>query len=361
MIIKDEALRNITSTVFLGSAIGASVLTEAYSARKMLKSLYENRNWRNLALTANLMINIGTIMHDLVKYYWGNPHHIKPAVLLSGIPLGTITEESYAMSNRILKFRATGGIFLAHQDDASEQSLRLVGKAWGYNRYLLLIVLDSLFKYGNTLVVDNFFRPMQEHLLGNAMVEEVLTNTGEYTTKDPWARVNFNNLDEGREEYHLTFPVITRNRIYNNMYIETYDVVESVEIGLNVLDFSIFLRKFLPSPRPKFAKIEEPDGTTVWYFHPDDDDEFITDFRLVDTLIDVGLSTAMIFYRMHLFLTSNTIEETMALVTGISLNNEVLGEDNSGEIVKVMIEGLSKEDDLIGLSISNKEELMQIG
>jgi len=83
----------------------------------------------------NMFNNITLLTYSLYKFYWGNPFNTKPAVVMGGIPFGTVEEVSHAMSDRTLKYRATGGIFLAHQE-GGEQTLRIIGKAFGANRFL---------------------------------------------------------------------------------------------------------------------------------------------------------------------------------------------------------------------------------
>ena len=105
--------------------------------------------------TTNVVVNLTMIASTLNRYYLSNKKRIKPAAVLGGIPLGTVEELSMALSDRILKYRATGGVFLAHQDGGNE-SLRIVCKAWGLGRYLFLTMLDFLFMYGSAKILDLF-------------------------------------------------------------------------------------------------------------------------------------------------------------------------------------------------------------
>jgi len=79
--------------------------------------------------TTNVITNLTIISTVLARYYLTNKKRIKPAAVMAGIPLGTVNELSMALSDRIVKYRATGGIFLAHQDGGNE-SLRIICKAW---------------------------------------------------------------------------------------------------------------------------------------------------------------------------------------------------------------------------------------
>ena len=105
--------------------------------------------------TTNVITNLTIVSTIIARYYLTNKKRIKPAAVLAGIPLGTVQELSMALSDRIVKYRATGGIFLAHQDGGNE-SLRIICKAWGLSRYIFLIMLDFLFLYGSDKILDLF-------------------------------------------------------------------------------------------------------------------------------------------------------------------------------------------------------------
>lgn len=301
----------------------------------------------------DMMSNIVSVMFDLARYYFLNFKSTQPAAIVGGIPLGTITELSHAMSNDLLKFRARGGIFLAHQE-GGEQSLRIVGKAWGRNRFLFLIMIDLLFRYGSGSIVDVF----SSFLKG----DDVSRTTPHTITEDPWEPVNKYALSEGIQTLHRTFPVITRNRVYTNMYIETYEFRESVAFGKNVLDFTLFFRKNVIAAPEQFSKVVDQDsGKVMWFYREDNTDPLIQKLRRFDYFLDIGLSMALLTMRALLVASGNSIERTIAYSSTIKLCLDKEGSNSFDFTLKELIPALEQDDELVGFSINNKEELMQVG
>jgi len=200
-----------------------------------------------------------TLSYMLARYYFGNLGDIQPAAVIGGIPLGTVSELSHGISDREVKYRANGGVFLAHQDGGNE-SLRIVGKAWGPNRFLFLNMLDFLFLYGSSTMID-VFREAADYIesLSIPRYPSLSALTTASTTVDPWQEFELNANDEGFREHHATFPIITRNRIYMSMYIETYSWRQEIEEdGRQAVTYTIFFRKYEPEPPYEFAKVRLP-------------------------------------------------------------------------------------------------------
>jgi len=299
----------------------------------------------------NIFSNIVLIMMNLTTYYFGNFRPHQPAAILAGIPLGSVSELSHAMSDRILKFRSTGGIFLAHQE-GGENTLKIEGKAFGRNRFLFLTMLDFLFSYGQAKVVDLF----TDFIKGSVSSIPMLTTS--LLTQDAWKPIRESATDTGIEERHLTFPVVTRTKIYTNMYIETYEFIESIENGMNCVTYNIFLRKYQAHYPYKWAEQETELGDSVWYYSENKDDEIISKLRFVDLMMEAGFSTAMIMYRFFQFIIGNSSEENIAYLTGINLNQQNYGEDNTSLALSRIYPDLNYN--LNQLSISQKEELMLV-
>ncbi len=305
----------------------------------------------------NIFSNITLIMLNLMRYYFLNYMPVQPSVVMAGIPMPSIQEISHAMSDKLLKYRATGGIFLAHQP-GGEQTLRIVGKAFGRNRFLFLTMLDFLFLYGSARVVDLLAKAPTIAPWGAS--GSILTMTDVLEPQvDPWKKIEGSNVEDGREEQHLTFPVITTSATHTNMFIETYDFTESIEYGMNCVTYTIFLRKYVPSYPYKFKFTLDENKNPLWYYSHDKDDELISRLRSVDLAMEAGFSTAMIMYRFFQYLAGNSIETSVSHVTGINLNQQNLGVDPTGEILSEIYTDI--DYNLNTLSIGQKEELMQVG
>ncbi|MHA1408717.1 MAG: hypothetical protein ACTSQY_00115 [Candidatus Odinarchaeia archaeon] len=326
----------------------------------------------------NIFLNIASVTYSLFKYYFPGYGGITPACVIAGFPMPSLQEVSHASSDLILKYRATGGIFLAHQE-GGEQTLRLVGKAFGLNRYIFLTVLDMLFLYGSARIYDLFI-----NLFNNSNVQIGNLNSGNLAQVDPWLEVRKYPIDEGRVEKHLTFPVITKTRVYMNMYIETYDYVESVEEGMNCIKYSIFLRKYIPPYPYKFAEYETPSKTKLKYYAENKNDEIINTLRMLDIYLDYSYTSLMILSRFLNLMSltryqkaeekqqslktkgiANTerkerLSENMALITSLNLNKQSGGDDHFDKMLSDTVSTITDSNDLVNLTIEEKEELVVI-
>jgi len=280
--------------------------------------------------STNFVVNLTMISTTLNRYYLTNKKRVKPAAVLAGIPLGTVAELSMALSDRILKYRATGGVFLAHQDGGNE-SLRIVCKAWGIGRYLFLTMLDFIFLYGSAKILDmfsgigNFVEPYPNESV-SLIDEEEFAESRE--KRNPWKKFDTFNKDEGREEFHSTFPIVTKNRIFSSMYLETYDIVESVNTGMNMLTITLFLRKYRPPYPLQMTNVnpgKERKQRTSWYRQEISKEESIytkLSLRWSDSLMDFGLSALIAIQKWEMLMELGfyTVEEMWALTFATHLD-----------------------------------------
>lgn len=222
----------------------------------------------NLGMTpGNAFVNAVSMSYMLTRYYITNLNEIKPAAVIAGIPLGTVTELSHAISDREVKYRANGGIFLAHQSGGNE-SCRIIGRTWGPNRFIFLNMLEFLFVYGSSKVSDalvgtttDAFKGAQSVIReypGDKQTNDAFKAT---LTTDPWKEVKEGNISDGYREQHMTFPVITKDRVYLSMYIETYTWRQRLdEEGRKMVEYTIFFRKYEPQTKLEFGIIETKRG-----------------------------------------------------------------------------------------------------
>jgi len=206
----------------------------------------------------NAIANAIGVMYTIFKHYFLNLSlaKIPPAAVVGGVPLPHIEELSGAISNLFLKYRATGGVFLAHQS-GGEESLRIVGKAFGPNRFIFLDMIQFLFVYGSSTTID-YFKNFEESLVTEFEME---------VTTNPWIEFQRNSKNQGLVDAHKTFPVVTKNRIYMSMYIETYTYEEKIELGMETVTYTIFFRKFDAFAKHKFAyKLHPKTGQKLVYY-----------------------------------------------------------------------------------------------
>lgn len=365
MIIRDYTEEENNLYFNIGQSIGAGVTagsylvamvaildqtTKAQIRKENATTAYEKKNEdRNIYFIKNLFLSLTSTMISLFKYYYGNPFTHKPAAIIAGIPIGSAQELSHAVSNQLMKYRSDGGVFLAHQP-GGYQTLRITLKAFGSNRYVLLSMIELLFMYGSETIVDVFKEITQANIASAPNLTPEI---------DPWEEFNKYALDQGLEERHLTFPVITRNKIYFNMYIETYGVREYVDLGLNMLEITLFLRKYNFPNRKKFARVVGEDED-YYYFTDDGEDKAIINMRNIEMGLESSLSGALLIYRMLMIMSGNSPERNIATTTALDLNKSNIQETSYDKTMIEMFNDLTTEDSLLGLSTKNKEELMQI-
>jgi len=217
---------------------------------------------------SNAFVNATSLGYMMAKHYWGNLNDIKPACVIAGIPLGTVLELSHGISDREVRYRANGGVFLAHQTGGDE-SLRIVGRAWGENRFIFLNMLDLLFLWGSANIIDVFAQSLEAGAWNttptqwvNSQQPPLVNPSIEEPGLDPWEsfEAGIKNKNEGYEEYHMTFPIITRQRVYLSMYIETYSWRQRLDReNRKMVEYTIFFRKYEPVPQYTFGKINIPD------------------------------------------------------------------------------------------------------
>lgn len=349
---------------YVQAGVGAVAIAgvTAASSIAVLSSMFAElaiRGSYELKFARNMTGNVISTMLTLSRYYFGNEARIKPAAVIGGIPLGTVTELSHAMSDRTLKFRSRGGIFLAHQE-GGEQTLRITGLAWGPNRFWFLVMLDFLFLYGQASTHDMFAKGLIDgNLVTKDIVKDVIPE--DKIKIDPWAKIDRDDLEDGIEESHLTFPIVTRNRVYNNMYIETYDYREAVEIGRNVIEYTLFFRKYIPPIRYKYIAVQQEgrDHSTkiVHYYREDGEDIVGRRLGKLDLFTDLGFSTAILFYRSYIIANKNSVELNTAMTFGININKQVRGDQHEELSIYAQYDSITDTDDLVNLSTKNKEEL----
>ena len=351
------------SSAILISLISALSLYNTWlfgtNLQKKLKGELSTTDKLKQIRTTSIVSNVSIIATTLSRYYLLNKKRIKPAAVLAGIPLGTVEELSSALSDRVLKYRATGGIFLAHQDGGNE-SLRIICKAWGKDRYMFLILLDFIFLYGQSKALDMFSKLESNPFTG---VSTILTKKDLRETAkivNPWRRFKRENVDEGREEYHMTFPIVTKNRIFSSMYLETYDIVESVNRGMNMLTVTLFLRKYRPpyplelatvqTQNPKTKKID----TTYWYrAEKVAEGSVYTKFkslRWIDSMLDFGLSLIVIAHKYAMLMEYSIYTWDQMIALSFATHLDKSKGMNEGDII-----GITESRD--GTTIVLNEEL----
>lgn len=184
--------------------------------------------WFKLALMFLGIINIG-----------------QSEVILGILPLGgmgidspvSITDIDVSHSNKIVKYRAVGSIYLAHQVGGKD-SIKVTGKLQGELRlwYLTALWIMTLLSQGHWKSVDwdsdlvsvagSNLRDGIGKLLPTQKIDNIVTQDPAY-------------------EHHITFPVVTEHEIIPNCYIETFSFEEKIVDGRDVITYDIMMRTYV--------------------------------------------------------------------------------------------------------------------
>lgn len=184
--------------------------------------------------------NIASEFISQVDYALGFGY--KTPCVIGGLPLRHIQSLEVARSGKILKFRADGSIFLAQQH-GGEDAIKIEFKIYRTEIWYVLAIW-ALFLIGN-----GELKEIPSINANGVSITEIrkIMNVSQYDiqTKNP----SYN--------YHRTFPIITRNIIIPNVYIETFSFEELVENGMDVIRCSLMLRTYRePDPEGMVTKLE---------------------------------------------------------------------------------------------------------
>lgn len=185
----------------------------------------------------------------------------EPDVLLGPVPLYNCTFFDVSISQDILKFRAVEAQFLAHQP-ATSYAMRIDFLLPTKHAFFINIIM-AMYYFGRS--IDAAFGPIEKQL-GNIAVyntgfPEALKHGAEVegdiaeAVLDPDIRSyekvkNIEYLSQFWDfsKIRLTFPVITNDFIFFDMYIESVFFSKDVRDG-DIIKGTVLLRKYIPPPK----------------------------------------------------------------------------------------------------------------
>ena len=160
-------------------------------------------------------------------------------VLVGPIPLYSVQSMERSRSDRIVKYRAIGDVFLAHQK-GTKDSLRVDGILVGPMRNLIIAYLLSLQQRGEERLKE--LEALNQDKV-NISVNENIPKNKNKSTVEMYAK-------------HETFPIITQTSIMLDMYLQTIEWNESVENGTQCIKYHLLFRKYI---EPKGWEAMSPD------------------------------------------------------------------------------------------------------
>jgi len=194
----------------------------------------------------------------------------KLPVILGPVPIKHADYVEVARSGKVLKFRATGSIFLAQQEGGTD-AIKIEGKMYKNEAYTIFPMLWGLFLYGQSRFKE--LESLNPSVLGDLnkvrkMNDLLVTNT---------------NFEKPSYEFHYTFPFVSRHFIIPHCYIETISIEDKLPFK-DTLQYSILLRTYeKPKEAVKFVlkdKHQEPTGEAMYGFGKKSLSAEICDFSL---------------------------------------------------------------------------------
>ena len=154
--------------------------------------------------------------------------------MIGGYPLAHVQEIEIARSGKVLKFRATGSVFLASQKGALDAVVIQCLILPGYELLVTLTYLWFLFLLGRKEVKEADFSDK------NNIIKSVAEIRGKFSELSSYDQ----SLEKASYEFHQTYPFVSRHVIIPNIYIETLSFEDRVVDGLDVIKCSILCRTY---------------------------------------------------------------------------------------------------------------------
>jgi len=196
----------------------------------------------------------------------------RPDIVLGLIPFWGITAVETASSQNILKYRAVGGQYLAHQHGGNI-SLRIDMILKGPTVPLQLGLLDVLFSFGKTRNKVNGGILYQPFFKGN-LTADTLTGQNLSSAQEGLQLIDPTDTDNAfsvakddfswiTSDYHNTFAIVTRDFVMTGMYVESFIYFRNVAKDPNMVRVSLLCRKFVPPPQVSSVANEDVKRDTV--------------------------------------------------------------------------------------------------
>lgn len=217
------------------------------SLKDILKRRYKRLIWTSLlVLQYELMTDLGLL-------------GMKPDLIIAGLPVYHVNKMGHGASDEIMKYRSTGGIFLAHQR-GGKHTFKFTAKLFGPNRYLIVKALETLQRYGAEEAKSIIGNLVMAQQLGWSNVRDVDPKSiiDVDSGSDLINYTKHGDIDDQEYITHRTYPIITDTKIYMDMYMETMTYSRDIKHGANVIEVNCLFRKFTP-PLYYQSTVHNPD------------------------------------------------------------------------------------------------------
>jgi len=165
-------------------------------------------------------------IYGTARSLWG-----KIPILLGPCPLKHINYIEVARSGKVLKFRATGSVFLALQEGGAD-AIRIEGVLYKAEFPFIMFMLWGLFLYGQSKFREIESIPSISQTADPTIIRKlndiIMSNT---------------DLERPTYEFHQTFPLVSRHFIIPNCFIETISIEDKLPLK-DTLKYSVLIRTY---------------------------------------------------------------------------------------------------------------------
>lgn len=234
-LLEEHALEYYIQVPLLGG-IKADVGKSVFKAisKKVIEDSIMITQW---AFYFYLFFGVGNLL-GLNSGLLGTQMPFIPDIIVGTMPFYSAQRLERGMSDRVLKYRAIGDIFLAHQRGGTD-TLRVDMTLFGPYRNFYLLYLLSLQQKGE-----------------GRLKELKLLSTGVKSPPSPLPSDTVKVPKAGKVQYesHMTFPIITNNSIMLDMFLQTIEWHQTKDKGGSTITHVHLL----------FRKHIDPKGYTVF-------------------------------------------------------------------------------------------------
>jgi len=234
-----------------------------------------------------------------------------PEIICGAVPLYSVQAIERGMSDREVKYRATGDVFLAHQRGTTD-SLRIDGTLMGAYRHLYLMFL---------LRLQN---------LGEADLKELAMSDAGANSSFNVKSSDITRLESGKPvmyESHRTFPIITQSAVLLDMFLQTIEWHSGIEDGIDIIKYTLLFRKHI-EPKGWRALSDQPKRVELYY------DDSVIKRQREEAMYDLAWKIAKMggeLYRGKFFGGLNSVE----------INREAIASDPYGIDFNKMLNGMN--------------------
>jgi hypothetical protein len=177
-----------------------------------------------------------------------------PDIVVGYIPLYTVTHYEFASSQDILRYRAVGAQYLAHQAGGNF-SLRVDCILRNPTALMYLSMLQALYMYGQK-TEDKFNNVMGEFKLFDIASSKLKQKNSIVVSAEDKSKLFSENVEKVpttdlgwlKHMKHETFTVLTKENVLFDMYIESIIYYQNMEGDKDTIFVSLLFRKFEPNP-----------------------------------------------------------------------------------------------------------------